>query len=84
MFAELMNWLKDLDRDLAFLLVLPFLAAAAGLRSVLVERRKPARAKHRSHPRLLKIESESPLDESVKQSVRTDGDDVMPNTGKMP
>jgi hypothetical protein len=51
MFAELASWLKDLDRAFAFLLILPFLVAAAGLLSNLAGRRESTRAEREPAPR---------------------------------
>jgi hypothetical protein len=41
MFAELIEWAMNLDREFAFLLLLPFAVALAGLFAELANRRSP-------------------------------------------
>jgi hypothetical protein len=41
MFAELIEWAMNLDREFAFLLLLPFAVALAGFFAELVNRRTP-------------------------------------------
>jgi hypothetical protein len=51
MFAELIEWTVNLDREFAFLLLLPFAVALAGFAAELANRRTPhTKASHRGHP----------------------------------
>jgi len=47
MLGELVEWIVNLDRDMAFLFALPFMVAAAGLAVHALENRGAARKSHR-------------------------------------
>ena len=47
MFAELSNWILSLDRQFAFLLVLPFVVAITGLLSDSVTQRRSSHGRDR-------------------------------------